>query len=109
MEERSGMTKKYFSVDIGDTVFLVMEAKRNGKAQNCVLAMTVDHIYINESGVTYTGKTVKVVTGADRDLSKYVRYLCFKDDNIDTGFTTVKYIYPVFTTKEKCIRWLKGE
>lgn len=108
-KEAKKITKKYFQVDIGDTVFLVMGAKRNGAKENCVLRLNVDHIYVNEQGTVYTGKVEKVVTGSEKDISKYVSYLCFKDDNIDTGYSTIKYIYPVFTTKEKCINWLKGE
>lgn len=100
--------KKYFTVDIGDTVFIVIGAKRESAKENCVIQMVVDHIYINENGTTYTGKTVKVVVGKEKDVSKYVNYFCFKDDNIDTGYHTVKYLFPVFTTKEKCIKWLKG-
>lgn len=101
--------KKYFAVDIGDTVFIVIGAKREGASGNCVLQATVSQIYINENGITYTGKVGRVVVGKEKDIAKYVRFLCFKDSNVDTGYHNVKYLFPVFTTKEKCVKWMKGE
>lgn len=103
------ITKKYLQLDVDDTVFLVVKAKRKGAEENCVLCLKVDHIVINENGTIYTCKVAKVAVGKEKSTGKYLPYYSFQNDNIDTGYGTTRYRYPVFTTKERCIKWLKGE
>lgn len=110
------MIKKYLAVDVGNTVFLVFSdvSHRNMK-QDIVLQMEVSSICINETGVTYTARTRKVVfvRGIEepklKDIKVYKSFFSFRNDNIDTGVSNEKYFYPVFTTKEKCISYLRGE
>lgn len=98
--------------DYGDKVFLVVadKAHRN-MADNVVLMLKIDSIVVNEYGVTYTGRPEKIMMASSehhKKMSSYSNFYSFKDDNVDTGYHTVKYMYPVFTTKEKCIKYLKG-
>lgn len=107
------MVNKRLELDIGDKVFLVFSDTRNRKMKdNIVLYMSVASIVINETGIIYTAKTEKVVLCGEEKLKKcslYKSCYSFRGSNIDTGYSNEKYFYPVFTTKEKCIKYLKGE
>ena len=51
----------------------------------------------------------KVVTKAgDKEIKHWVSSFMFKNANIDTGYRNKPNRYPVFTTKEECLQWLKG-
>ena len=44
----------------------------------------------------------------NEDVKEFVTYFHFENANIDTGYRGYHNNYPVFTTKEKCIQWLRG-
>lgn len=103
------MIKKFLNFDIGDTAYLVFADRLHRKMKkDIVIEIVIDNILINENGTMYTAELKKIVVGsANEDLKKYVKYLTFKDNNIDTGYC-ISCFYPVFTTKEKTIAYLKG-
>lgn len=41
--------------------------------------------------------------------NRYEKFYMFRNSNIDTGHRGIdKQYYPVFTTKEGCLQWLRG-
>ena len=100
------MKKVYLQVDPGQTVFLVFASVRGGYNKNIVIKGTVEGATVTAREMRYKCKLEKVVLG-DENVKEFVTYLYFENANIDTGYRG-RYDYPVFTTKEKCIQWLKG-
>lgn len=90
-------------------VFLVAAAKRMGYTKNVVFECEVQKIIITENTPTYYCKALRCVLGKE-NIKEWVGYYSFKNSNIDTGhYSQYDYSqhYPIFTTKEKCERWLK--
>ena len=88
--EQENMKKVYLLVDIGSEIFLVFASKREGYKDNVVVKC-------------------KVVTKAgDKEIKHWVSSFMFKNANIDTGYRNKPNRYPVFTTKEECLQWLRG-
>lgn len=107
--EQKDMKKVYLLVDIGTDVFLVFASKREGYKNNIVFRAEVVKATIDKSGITYHCEVKKCTTDKEMDIDKTVKFFMFKNANIDTGYRGMdKTLYPVFTTKEGCIAWLKG-
>jgi hypothetical protein len=101
------MIKQYLLVDIGQKIFLVFNSKREGNKENIVLQCRVDHAVVNEKGISYMCIPEKVINDKTKAVEKYTHYFRFRNCNIDTGMRK-DGDYPVFTTKEVCIKWLKN-
>lgn len=99
------MKKVYLQVEPGQTVFLVFASVQEGYNMNVVIKGTVEGAMVTTKGTGYKLKLEKVVLG-DESVKRFVKYLYFENANIDTGYRG-HHNYPVFTTKEKCIQWLK--
>lgn len=107
--EQKDMKKVYLLVDIGTDVFLVFASKREGYKNNIVFRAEVVKATIDKSGITYHCEVKKCTTDKEMDIDKTVKFFMFKNANIDIGYRGIdKTLYPVFTTKEGCIAWLKG-
>lgn len=104
------MKKVYLLVDIGTELFLVFASKREGYKDNVVLKCVVHNAIVSKDDIVYIVKPVKVVSKVgDKNIQKWVSSFCFKNANIDTGYRGLdKRYYPVFTTKEKCLEWLRN-
>lgn len=109
------MKKIYLGVAIGERAFIVMESKKMGNTRNLVFMFTLTEVSarVTEEGkmsVIYQARLEKCMTDKKADMSRFVKYLYFRDVNIDTGYSGMQQDtrYPVFTTKEKCLEWLKG-
>lgn len=100
------MKKVYLQVDLGQTVFLVFASVREGYNKNVVIKGTVNGVTITEERISYRCKLEKVVLG-NEDVKEFVTYFHFENANIDTGYRGYNNTYPAFTTKEKCISWIK--
>ena len=100
------MKRTYLSAEVGQEIFLVFASIREKYNNNVVLKCVVDHVVINENGTHYYCKPIKVVTDKKDDIERYKRFFQFQNSNIDTGLRNGD-LYPVFTTKEGCIKWLK--
>ena len=87
--EQEGMKKVYLLVDIGAELFLVFASKREGYKDNIVVKC-------------------RVAKAGDKEIKHWVSSFMFENANIDTGYRNKPNRYPVFTTKEKCLQWLKG-
>ena len=90
-------------------VFLVAAAKRMGYTKNVIFECEIQKIIITENTPTYYCKALRCVLGKE-NIKEWVEYYSFKNSNIDTGhYSQYDYSqhYPIFTTKEKCERWLK--
>lgn len=107
--EQNEMKKAYLLVDIGTDVFLVFASKMEGYKNNIVFRAEVVKATIDKNGITYHCEVKKCTTDKGIDIDKTVKFFMFKNANIDTGHRGMdKTLYPVFTTKEGCIAWLKG-
>lgn len=103
------MKKVYLSVDIGTELFLVFASKREGYKDNIVVKCRVVKATVYERETIYSCEPIKVVTKAgNKDIDKWVPSFMFENANIDTGRRRNPNRYPVFTTKEGCIEWLKS-
>lgn len=96
--------------DIGDTVYVVLASKREGYNDNVVLkAVVIGAQITQEKHVVYSCRPVKVVTNKEDSVKRYVNSFHYKNSNIDTGVRGMdRMLYPVFTDKERCLKWLKG-
>lgn len=101
------MKKVYLQVDPGQTVFLVFASVREGYNKNVVIKARVNDAVVSENTIKYRCELIRVVLG-DGDVKGFVKHLYFENANIDTGYRGYNNMYPVFTTREKCISWLKG-
>ena len=112
--EQEDMKKVYLSIDnrqidIGSVVYLVFASKREGYTKNIVFRAEVVKATVDKNGVTYNCEINRCMNDRTVDIDKYVKFYMFRNANIDTGHRGMdKQYYPVFTTKEGCLQWLKG-
>lgn len=107
--EQEGMKKVYLLVDIGTELFLVFASKREGYTKNIVFRAEVVKATVDKDGVTYNCEINRCMNDKTVDVNKYVKFYMFRNSNIDTGHRGMdKQYYPVFTTKEGCLQWLRG-
>ena len=107
--EQEGMKKVYLLVDIGSEIFLVFASKREGDKDNIVVKCRVAKATVYEKETIYSCEPIKVVTKAgDKEIKHWVSSFMFENANIDTGHRSKPNRYPVFTTKEECLQWIKG-
>lgn len=103
------LSKVYLSAPVGSVVYLVFASKREGYKDNVVIKCRVKEAHILENNVIYDCEPLKVVTKAgQKDIKKWVPSFMFENAGIDTGYRRIPNRYPVFTTKEGCLEWLKG-
>ena len=107
--EQDDMKKVYLLVDIGTELFLVFASKREGYKQNIVFRAEVIKATVDKDGVTYNCEIKRCMNDKTVNINNYTKFYMFRNANIDTGHRgTDKQYYPVFTTKEGCLQWLKG-
>lgn len=105
---KDGSNKKVFEVRTRAKSFVVFASKREGYKDNVVLRCNVRECSIRKNTTVYYLTKEKVVLGK-RDIKPFIDCFSCENANIDTGYRGMQTdIYPVFTTKEKCIEWLKG-
>lgn len=112
--EKCGLTKgikvakKRFKAQVekGQTVFLAFCSKRQGDKANIIFKTTVERIEEKEDSLLYKCKVERCVNDKTISEKEYNRFYSFKNANIDTGHKGS--YYPVFTTKERCIKWING-
>lgn len=104
------LKKVYLLIEIGSIVYLVFTSKREGAKDNVIIKCRVEKATVYENSTIYTAKPIKIVSKAGRkeDLKQWVPSFLFENANINTGHRRSPNRYPVFTTKEGCIKWLKG-
>ena len=116
MERGKGKEMKRITLmtDIGQTVYVVFASKKEGYKDNIVFRAKVIRITINEDRrLLYVCYIEKCVTG-NADPEKYVKSFMYYNSNVDTGVRGVSdgrlsiKVCPVFTDKEKCLKWLRG-
>lgn len=106
--DKMAVTKRYLRIEPGQKVFVVFASKREGYKENIVLRCNVRECSIRKNTTVYYLTKEKVVLGK-RDIKPFIDCFSCENANIDTGYRGMQTdIYPVFTTKEKCIEWLKG-
>lgn len=100
--------------DIGQTVYVVFASKREGYKSNIVFRATVTGITIKEDKrPIYTCKINKCVAG-NENINEYVQWFRYYGSNVDTGArgtvgnNLIGNTCPIFTDKEKCLKWMKG-
>lgn len=92
----------------GEKVFLMAASKKEGYNKNVVFECEVTKIIITDNAPVYYCKALQCVLGKE-NLKKWVNVYSFMNCNINTGYRN-KHDYSqtiVFTSKEKCIEWIK--
>lgn len=92
----------------GDIAFVVVESKREGYDRNIIVKCMLGKIGIYRDGAYYHFCPLKTVVGKEYESQLPLTNYIAESSNIDTGYRRKPNRYPVFTTKEKCIEWLKG-
>lgn len=110
-DTRMALTKRYLSIEPEQKVFLVFASVREGYNADVVCRCNVERATIYSDTTIYNLKVEKVVLGKeqDKDVKRWVQMFMCENSNIDTGLRRSPNRYPVFTTKEKCIQWLKNK
>lgn len=107
-KEEKEMKKVYLQVELEQEVFLVFASKREGYKNDVIIKGKVTKATVYSNETLYTFEPIKIVTKTKEDLKNYVSSFLFANANIDTGLRSGFNRYPVFTTKEKCLEWLKN-
>lgn len=108
-DTKMALTKRYLSIEPEQKVFLVFASKKEGYNADVVCRCKVKSATVYSDATIYNLKVEKIVLGKeqDKDVKRWVQTFMCENSNIDTGHRRSPNRYPVFTTKEKCIEWLK--
>lgn len=102
------MIKRYLELEPEQKVFVVFASKREGYKDNIVIRCNVRECSVRKNTTVYYLTKEKVVLGK-QEIKSFIDCFSCENSNIDTGYRGLQMDkYPVFTTKEKCIEWLKG-
>lgn len=108
-KENETMTKRYLEVEPEQLVFLVFNSKREGNKDNVVLKCKCEKAIVYKNETIYCFEPIKVVTKTgNKEIKKWISTFMCGNANIDTGYRSGVNRYPIFTTKEKCMEWLKN-
>lgn len=99
--------KVYLCVEVGSNVYLVFASKREGYKNNVIIKCRVSRAMVYENETIYSCEPIKIVTKTKEDIKNYVSSFMFENANIDTGLRNGFNRYPVFTTKERCLEWMR--
>lgn len=106
-ECKQTVKKAYLELEPEQTVFVVFASKREGYMDNIVIRCKVKECIVRSNTTLYCLSKEKIVTG-QKNLNTFIDNFMCENANIDTGYRGLQIDkYPVFTTKEKCIEWLK--
>lgn len=103
--EKEGMKKVYLLLEPQQKVYIVIESKREGKQDNIIAECICEKAVVYEDQTIYCFEVNKIVTKTKKEIRKEL--LMCENSNIDTGRRKGVNRFPVFTTKEKCLEWLK--
>lgn len=99
------MIKRYLEIEPEQTVFLVLTSKKEGYDGNVVLECRCTKAVVYKNETIYHFEPIRIVTKT-KTIVKAELLMC-ENANIDTGHRKAPNRFPVFTTKEKCLEWLK--
>lgn len=106
--EQMALIKRYLRLEPEQKVFVVFASKREGYKDNVVLRCSVRECSVRKNTTVYYLIKEKIMTG-QKNIKSFIDCFSCENANIDTGYRGMQIdMYPVFTTKEKCIEWLKG-
>ena len=98
----------YLALKPDEEVYLVFASKREGYKDNVVIRCSVRECSIRKNTTMYYLTKEKVVLGK-KDIKPFIDCFSCENANIDTGYRGMQMDkYPVFTTKDRCVEWLKG-
>lgn len=107
------MKKMYLSLRPGQKVFIVFASKKTGHHKTIIFESIMDKAIAEltkerKVSVLYQASPIKCVTDRSVNVEKVATFY-FREANIDTGYSGYERdtTYPVFTTKERCLEWLK--
>ena len=104
--EKEGMKKVYLLLEPQQKVYIVIESKREGKQDNIIAECICEKAVVYEDQTIYCFEVNKIVTKTKKKEIRKELLMC-ENSNIDTGRRKGVNRFPVFTTKEKCLEWLK--
>ena len=108
-KENEEMHKAYLMLEPEQIVFLVFASKREGYKNNVVVKCKCEKATVYKDSTIYHFKPIKIVTKeGDKQIENWGTSFMWENANIKTGHRNKPNRYPVFTTKEGCVQWLKG-
>lgn len=108
LRKGQSMIKRYLQLEPEQKVFLVFASKREGYNDNIVIRCKVKECIVRKDIILYILIKEKIVTG-QKSIKPFIDNFMCENANIDTGYRGLQIDkYPVFTTKEKCLQWLKS-
>ena len=106
--EQMALIKRYLRLEPEQKVFVVFASKREGYKDNVVLRCRVRECSVRKNTTVYYLIKEKIMTG-QKNIKSFIDCFSCENANIDTGYRGMQIdMYPVFTTKEKCIEWLRN-
>lgn len=106
--EKMAVIKRYLRLEPEQKVFVVFASKREGYKDNVVLRCSVRECSVRKNTTVYYLTKEKIMTG-QKNVKSFIDCFSCENANIDTGYRGMRIdMYPVFTTKEKCIEWLRN-
>lgn len=100
------MEKRYLEIEPEQIVYIVLESKREGKQNNIIAECRCEKAVVYRTTTVYCFKVLKIVTKVKKEVREEL--LMCENANIDTGYRSGINRLPVFTTKEKCLEWIRG-
>ena len=108
-KEEEAVHKTYLVIEPEQIVFLVFASKKEGYNNDIVVKCRCEKATVYKNKTIYHFELIKVVTKVgDKEIKNWVTTFMCENANIDTGNRDKPNRYPVFTTKEKCLEWLKN-
>lgn len=104
--KENNMIKRYLEIEPEQIVFIVLESKKEGKQNNIIAECKCEKATVYKTSTVYCFKFIRIVTKVKKEVREEI--LMCENVNIDTGYRSGLNRFPVFTTKEKCLRWVKN-
>lgn len=100
------MSMRYLVLEPEQEVFCIYSSEREGKT-NRVIKCKVTCCHVFENNTVYDLEPIKVVLGKKDTSDINTALLMCSNATINTGLRDKPNRFPVFTTKERCLEWLR--
>lgn len=100
------MSMRYLVLEPEQEVFCVYSSEREGET-NRVIKCKVTCCHVFENNTVYDLEPIKAVLGKKDTSDINTVLLMCSNATINTGLRDKPNRFPVFTTKERCLEWLR--
>lgn len=108
-KEEEAMIKRYLEIEPEQMVYLVFASRKEGYKDDVVVKCKCKKAVVYKESTIYCFEPVKVVTKAgDKEIEHWTTTFMCESSNINTGRRSNCNRYPVFTTKSRCLEWIRN-